>query len=114
MDFYKLPEAVLEIQSQLSRIENLLFGQSKEKQTETDKWFSIDELCSYHPDRPSKATVYGWVSHGLIPVHKGGKKLRFLKSEIDKWLLTGQKKTLLDFAKDADTYLKGKKKGGKL
>lgn len=57
------------------------------KQEETsDSWMNLNELCEYMPDRPSKATVYGWVSLGKIPVHKGGKKLRFLKSEIDNWM----------------------------
>jgi site-specific DNA-methyltransferase (adenine-specific) len=45
-----------------------------------------DELCEYMPDRPTKATVYGWVHANKVPVHKGGKKLRFLKSEIDNWM----------------------------
>ena len=57
------------------------------KQEETsDRWMNLNELCEYMPDRPSKATVYGWVNLGKIPVHKGGKKLRFLKSEIDNWM----------------------------
>jgi len=47
---------------------------------------NMQELCEYIPDRPSRATVYGWVNTKSIPVHKGGKKLRFLKSEIDKWM----------------------------
>jgi excisionase family DNA binding protein len=51
-----------------------------------ERWMNLNELCEYIPDRPSKATVYGWVHSGTIPVHKGGKKLRFLKSEIDKWM----------------------------
>ncbi len=57
------------------------------KQEETpDRWMNLNELCEYMPDRPSKATVYGWVNSSNIPVYKGGKKLRFLKSEIDKWM----------------------------
>ncbi len=83
-----------------------------EQQTEADRWFDLNELCIYHPDKPSKPTVYGWVHSGLIPVHKGGKKLRFLKSEIDNWIKQGRKKTLAETAKEADQYLKGKKKGG--
>lgn len=55
-------------------------------QETTDRWMDLNELCQYMPDKPSKATVYGWVNNGSIPVHKGGKKLRFLKSEIDKWM----------------------------
>jgi hypothetical protein len=50
------------------------------------------------------------VHSGLIPVHKGGKKLRFLKSEIDNWIKQGRKKTLAETASEAESYLK--KKGG--
>jgi excisionase family DNA binding protein len=56
------------------------------QESASDVWLGINELCEYHPDKPTKPTVYGWVNAGTIPVHKGGKKLRFLKSEIDKWL----------------------------
>lgn len=81
-----------------------------EQQTDTDCWFDLNELCKYHPDKPSKATVYGWVNANTIPVHKGGKKLRFLKSEIDNWLKQGRKKTNAEIASEADNYLK--RKGG--
>jgi excisionase family DNA binding protein len=80
-----------------------------EQPTETDRWFDLNELCIYHPDKPSKPTVYGWVNAGLIPVHKSGKKLRFLKSEIDNWLLQGRKKTFAEINNDAEQYCKTKK-----
>jgi excisionase family DNA binding protein len=80
-----------------------------EQPTEADRWFDLNELCNYHPDKPSKPTVYGWVNAGIIPVHKGGKKLRFLKSEIDNWLRQGRKKTLAETASEAEQYCKTKK-----
>ena len=83
-----------------------------EQPTEADRWFDLNELCKYHPDKPSKPTVYGWVNAGTIPVHKGCKKLRFLKSEIDNWLRQGRKKTLAETASEADNYLN--KKGSNL
>jgi excisionase family DNA binding protein len=76
--------------------------------TEQDCWFDLNELCQYHPDKPSKATVYGWVNAQAIPVHKGGKKLRFLKSEIDNWLKQGRKKTYAEIVSEADNYLNKK------
>jgi excisionase family DNA binding protein len=85
---------------------NILKAVCNTQPTSTDRWFNLNELCIYHPDHPSKPTVYGWVNAGIIPVHKGGKKLRFLKSEIDSWLKQGRKKTLLEIANEADTYLK--------
>ena len=80
-----------------------------EQPTETDRWFDLKELCQYHPDKPSKPTVYGWVHNGLIPHHKGGKKLRFLKSEIDNWIKQGRRKTLAETAIEAAQYVQSKK-----
>lgn len=100
------PELETLIENSIKKVLNT----QNEKPTETDRWFDLTELCQYHPDKPTKPTVYGWVNAGLIPVHKGGKKLRFLKSEIDNWLRKGRKKTLAETATEAETYLK--KKGG--
>lgn len=102
------------IEARLNNIESLLLDikhkpKDQNTQTETDRWFDLNELCNYHPDKPSKPTVYGWVHDGLIPVHKGGKKLRFLKSEIDTWIKQGRKKTISETANEADQYLKNKK-----
>jgi predicted DNA-binding transcriptional regulator AlpA len=80
-----------------------------EQPTETERWFDLNELCNYHPDKPTKPTVYGWVNAGTIPVHKGSKKLRFLKSEIDNWLRQGRKKTLAETANEAEQYCRTKK-----
>ena len=91
-------------------IKKVLSNQQAEQPTETDRWFDLNELCTYHPDKPSKPTVYGWVNAGTIPVHKGYKKLRFLKSEIDNWLKQGRKKTLAETAIEANSYM-NKKRG---
>lgn len=78
---------------------------------ETERWFDLKELCEYHPDKPKESTVYGWVNAGIIPVHKGKKKLRFLKSEVDAWLKQGRKKTLAETDCEAEQYLTKNKKG---
>jgi excisionase family DNA binding protein len=104
--FDNLPDAVNEINDKLSRIEKILFEKRKEAKSEADEWFNLIEFCNYHPDKPSKPTVYGWVNSGTVPVHKGGKKLRFLKSEIDSWLKQGKKRTLLEIIENTDNYLK--------
>ena len=89
---------------------NILLAVKQERTTtETDRWLDLTELCDYLPDKPKKPTVYGWVHLRLIPVHKGTKKLRFLKSEIDNWIKHGRKKTLAETASEADQYLKSKK-----
>lgn len=75
---------------------------------ESDSWFDLDALCKYHPDKPSKSTVYGWVQNGKIPVHKGGKKLRFLKSEIEEFLKQSRKKTNQEINQEAKWFLQSK------
>jgi excisionase family DNA binding protein len=109
--FDNLPEAVNEIQNKLLNIEQLILANGNAKKFETDNWFNLAELCNYHPDKPKKATVYGWVHEGKIPVHKGGKKLRFLKSEIDKFIKQGRKKSVAETEIEVENYLK--RKGGK-
>ena len=110
-----LPKAFTRLTNEVSEIKRLLLEKSNEQPTETDRWFDLNELCIYHPDKPSKFTVYGWVNAGIVPVHKGGKKLRFLKSEIDNWLRQGRKKTLAETTSEADAYLSNyKKKSGGL
>ncbi len=79
-------------------------------QRETDTWFDLTELCNYLPDRPAKATVYGQVSANTIPYHKGAKKLRFLKSEIDAWLKQGRNKTISEIETEVENFLGDRKK----
>lgn len=104
-----LPKAFVQLTNEVSEIKRLLLEKSNDQPTEIDRWFDLNELCIYHPDKPSKPTVYGWVNAGNVPVHKGGKKLRFLKSEIDSWLRQGRKKTLAEIATEAAQYCKLKK-----
>ena len=109
--FENLPKAVTNLQETVNNIERLLLAKSHELQpTETDRWFDLNELCIYLPDKPAKPTVYGWVHAGLIPCHKGAKRLRFLKSDIDQWLKNGKQITLAEITGEAETYLM--KKGG--
>ena len=108
MTFEQLPKAFTHLTNEVSEIKRLLLEKSNEQPAEIDRWFDLNELCIYHPDKPSKPTVYGWVNAGIIPVHKGGKKLRFLKSEIDNWLKQGRKKTFAETASEAEAYLNKK------
>jgi len=79
--------------------------------TETpDQWFDLNELVKYDPEKRTKPTFYGYIHKGIIPYHKRGKKLIFLKSEIDNWLRQGRKKTNAEIEANAENYLI--KKGG--
>lgn len=105
--FEALPTAVYFLAKEVAELKRLL--QNSQPQ-EPDRWFNIDEACIYIPEKPSKLTVYGWVHAGTVPVHKRGKKLYFLKSEIDAWLKTGRKKTFAETEAEAEKYVSGRKK----
>ncbi len=85
----------------------LLTKLNGEKSTDNsnEEWLNLNQLCQYLPDKPAKATVYGWVHHRLIPCHKGGRNLRFLKSEINNWLKQGKKSTISEINAETDNYL---------
>ena len=105
------------IDARLSTIENLLLElkhpeKSKSTNSESEAWFNVEQLQNYLPDKPARATIYGWVHTLNIPFHKGGKKLRFLKSEIDNWLLQGKRQTRDQIALDAKSYMDLRKKRG--
>jgi excisionase family DNA binding protein len=85
-------------------------NQQTATQSDNERWFDISELCTYLPDKPAKPTVYGWVHQKAIPCHRRGKKLYFLKSEIDTWLKTGRKKTMAEIAAEAQEFTPTKRK----
>ncbi|AEI51208.1 helix-turn-helix domain-containing protein [Runella slithyformis] len=107
--FDQLPNAVWQLTKEVEALKVLLL--QKSQPVEPDRWFDLSELCAYLPEKATKPTVYGWVHSSLIPVHKRGKKLYFLKSEIDLWLKEGRKKTYAETAAEANDYLK--RKGGR-
>lgn len=107
-----LPKAFSQLSNEVSEIKRLLLDKSNEQAPNQDQWFDLNELCNYHPDKPSKATAYFWVHSSTIPYHKGAKKLRFLKSEIDEWLRQGRIKTVAEIESEADQYFTKKKGKG--
>jgi hypothetical protein len=98
--FDTLPQAVTQLFNKLENIEQILLYRSKETEPK-DQWLNLTELCLYRPDKPAKATVYSEVHNGLIPFHKRGKKLYFLKSEIDAWLSLGRHRTKKEILSEA-------------
>jgi len=106
--FEQLPNAVTQLFCKLENIERLLTDRSSELQPEAERWLNLSELCDYMPDKPVKPTVYGWVHKRTIPNHRRGKKLYFLKSEIDAWLKDGRKKTASEIAAEGTQYVNRK------
>lgn len=110
ISFESVPATLAQLVEEVSELKQLLLEKANQQQPEPDRWLTLTELCQYHPDKPSRATVYGWVNASLIPVHKtkGGKKLRFLKSEIDALLMADRKKTVSETEADAIAFLNRK------
>ena len=109
--FETMPKAMAYLITKVEALEKALMEKSEAPAAQMDRWLNIDELKAYLPDHPAKATIYGWVSKREIPYHKGGKKLRFLQSDIDKWLSNGKHKSESELRVEANKYCETRKIG---
>lgn len=109
--FETMPKAMEYLIGKMEALEKALLEKNETPTTPVDRWLNIDELKAYLPDHPAKATIYGWVSKREIPHHKGGKKLRFLQSEIDAWLSNGKRKSESELRDKANKYCETRKIG---
>ena len=108
--FEQLPKAVSLLISEVQELKNLLRN-SNNMVEPSDRWFNLQELCEYLPDRPARQTVYGWIAQRAIPYHKTGKKLQFRKSEIDEWIQGTRRLTASEQQAEAIHYINSKKGG---
>lgn len=106
-----MPKALAYLIGKVDKLETLLSVQTAAKVEPADRWFNLQELCEYLPDRPAKQTVYGWIGQHTVPYHKKGKKLQFLKSEIDAWLKSDKRKTVAELHAEAVQFVNSKKGG---
>jgi len=111
LTFEQLPQAVATLITEVKEVKSLLQNSHQVSVEPADRWFNLEELCEYLPDRPAKQTVYGWIGQHLIPYHTKGTKLQFLKSEIDQWLLADQHQTLVQVRAQARRDFENKKGG---
>jgi hypothetical protein len=86
---------------------------NKANQALPDRWLNVDELCEYLPNKPKRQTIYIWVHNSIIPYHKRSLGLYFLRSEVDKWLKEGRRKTVNEISVEAEKIL-ANKKGGRI
>lgn len=113
ISFNDMPQALAYLIGKVDKLETLLSAQTTAKVEPADRWFNLQELCEYLPDRPARQTVYGWIGQHAIPYHKKGKKLQFLKSEIDAWLKTDKRKTAAELQAEAIQFINAKRGGTK-
>lgn len=107
--FEQMPAAISRIERELYRLRGevlkLKHGDSP------DDVMDVNEAAKYL--NLAKQTLYIKVSKRQIPHIKQGKKLRFLKSDLLKWLKQGRKATAKEIAASGENYL-ATKKGGAL
>jgi excisionase family DNA binding protein len=73
-----------------------------------DKPMSIKEVSEFL--NVSVQTIYGYTHSSLIPHFKKGKKLYFLRSELNDWIKEGRRKTYWEIEKEANDYIYRKKR----
>ena len=96
--FEDLPKAMSWMMDKLNKLDS-----------PADQWMNLKELCEYLPSHPAEQTVYGWTSCHQIPFHKRGKRIMFLKSEIDAWLHDGKRKSQKELAEEAAQFVNSKR-----
>ena len=77
---------------------------------DVDQRMDVTEAQKYIPGHPAVQTIYGWTSNNLIPYHKVGKRIYFVKSELDAWLSKEQHKSQEDLRKEAEEYVNNRRK----
>ena len=75
-----------------------------------DRRMDVSEAQKYIPGHPAVQTIYGWTSNNLIPYHKVGKRIYFIKSELDAWLLKEGHKSQDDLLREAEEYVNSHRK----
>jgi uncharacterized coiled-coil protein SlyX len=109
--FEDMPKAMSWMMDKLNELDSKIDGLNNSPQTPPSEiWMNLKELREYLPSHPAEQTVYGWTSCHQIPFHKKGKRIMFLKSEIDDWLHDGKMKSQKELEHEAEKYIKSKRK----
>lgn len=106
-----LPQGVTTLLKELREFKNLFMQKQEHKPTEQpEKWLDLNQLIEYDPEKRTKPTWYSKISRNELPYYKRGKKVYFLKSEIDEWLKQGKSKSNTEIEQEAESYLAKLKK----
>ena len=111
LNFNDLPTALSLVIRQLKEIDSKISSLSLQVQpTKENEWLTVSELKEYLPTHPVEHTIYCWTSNREIPFHKRGKRIMFLKSEIDAWLQENKSKSRAEIMKEALSYVQSTRK----
>ncbi len=100
------------IDERLSRIENKLefiLNQLSDLETkpESDEFYTVQETAQFL--KLSVPSIYGLTHKMQIPVHKRGKRLYFLKSDLVDYLKKGRQRSRDEIQEEAEQYLRRRK-----
>ena len=87
LSFDRLPEAVSKLLREVDEMKSMLRAIADRDVLPEKQWMSVEDLILYLPGKPARQTIYTWVWKKVIPYHKAGAKLQFLRSEIDTWIM---------------------------
>lgn len=111
LNFNDLPSALSLVISKLKELDEkftILISQIQPSNEQV--WLTVSELKEYLPTHPVEHTIYCWTSNQEIPFHKRGKRIMFLKSEIDDWLQENKSRSRTEIMKEAFAYVQSKRK----
>ena len=52
-----------------------------------DRWLSVTEVCEYLG--VSRDTIYKWINTLNMPASRAGRRWKFKKVEVDRWMKNG-------------------------
>jgi len=112
LTFDQLPKAVIMLTIEISELKKLLLEKREKQQIEQpEQWLDLNDLIQYDPEKRTKPTWYSKLSRNEVPYYKRGKKIYFLKSEIDEWLKKGKCKSNAEIEAEAEAHLSNNNKG---
>jgi excisionase family DNA binding protein len=88
--FDKLPEVIRQLFEKVEHLEEMILKLQPELQHQTQP-LSIEEAAEYL--NVTVAALYSMTSRRLVPFNKPGKRLYFLKNDLDEWVKSGKVKT---------------------
>lgn len=96
ISFEQIPDAISRLFNRLDEIETLI----KEKSAPTPEQF-LDVHEAGALLRLSPQTIYGLVHRREIPHSKKGNRVYFKKSELEKWMQEGRRRTISEIKETA-------------
>ncbi|MBK8501197.1 MAG: helix-turn-helix domain-containing protein [Saprospiraceae bacterium] len=110
LSFDTLPSEVAQLKNEVREMKLLIIERINQPNGPEDELFTVDQCAKFLS--LSKATIYGLISKGVLPVMRRSKRCYFSKLELIEYLKAGRRKTDSEIEVEAPTYLiKPQKKG---